>query len=167
MKNKSDVVNIETILFSGKRSLQWDEVELYLLRYCGVKKEVKETGDRIIIGSRFASEYCGSMYTKKLHGTLEKAKANAAQIIMELDENAVNRRWTANKDDKHCNDAKLGWYRYDVFFTLPVVFNEKRVINRYRGTLIARINDEGIYLHDIINIKKEDSKPFESNDRTV
>ena len=34
-------------------------------------------------------------------------------------------------------------------------------------TLIARINDSGIYLHDMINIKKEDSKPFESWDRTV
>ena len=28
--------------------------------------------------------------------------------------------------------------------------------------LVVRINDNGLYLHDIVNIKKEDSKPFES-----
>ena len=70
-------------------------------------------------------------------------------------------------DDKHNNDAKGGWYRYDTFFSLPVVFAGESSVNYYRGTIIARINDNGIYLHDIINIKKEDSKPFESEDRTV
>jgi len=50
---------------------------------------------------------------------------------------------------------------------MPTAHAGLKGINYYRGTMIARINDCGIYLHDIINIKKEDSKPFESNDRTV
>ena len=55
-----------------------------------------------------------------------------------------------------------GWYRYDAFFSLPVTFDGKQSLNYYRATLIVRINDSGLYLHDIVNIKKEDSKPFES-----
>ncbi len=74
---------IETILFSGKRNLSWKDVEEYLSRYTGKSYIILETKDKIQLGSRFAAEYCGSVYTKKLHGTLEKAKANAAQIIPE------------------------------------------------------------------------------------
>ena len=163
----NEFVGIKEILFSGKRTLQWSDVEEYLKKYSDNVYRVKETGEKIRIGARFADEYCESAYTKKLRGTLEKAKANAAQIIPNLIENASNRRWMENKDVKHDNDAKGGWYRYDVFFTLPVEFNGKKSVNGYRATLVARINDKGIFLHDMINIKKEDSKPFESNDRTV
>ena len=137
-------------------------MEEYLDRFRGKKVIVIETEDEIVIGSHFASEYCGSMYTKKLHGTLAKAKANASQILIELIANASNRRWIKNKDEKHKNDAINGWYRYDVLFSLPVVFDGKRTENYYKGTLVVRINNSGLYLHDLINIKKEDSKPFES-----
>ena len=142
-------------------------VEKYLERYVGKSITVKEYGDKIKIGSHFADEYCGSQYTKKLHGTLEKAKANAVQMLEELIESAGNRRWIDNKDKKHLNDAKGGWYRYEVFFSIPVSADGEVRENQYRATLVARINDMGIYLHDMINIKKEASKPFESEDRTV
>lgn len=155
-------VNIDEIRFSGKKNIPWKEVESLLSKYSGTSVKVLETGDIIQIGSHFASEYCGSLYTRKLHGTIEKAKANATLIIIELIENASNRRWVENKDDKHYNNAKGGWYRYDTFFSLPVNFAGKVSRNNYRCTIIARVNDKGIYIHDIINIKKEDSKPFES-----
>ena len=69
-----------------------------------------------------------------------------------------------NKDEKHAKDACKGWYRYDTFFSLPVYNDGGEAVreNVYRATIVARINDEGIYLHDIVNIKKEASKPFES-----
>lgn len=108
-------IEISEILFTGKRSLPWKDVEQYLLKYAGTSAIVTETGDIIKIGSYFASECCGSEYTQKLHGTLEKAKANVSQIIVELLESATNRRWVENKNKKHTNDAKGGWYRYDVF----------------------------------------------------
>ncbi len=50
---------------------------------------------------------------------------------------------------------------------MPIVFSGKASRNYYRATMVVRINDMGLYLHDIVNIKKEDSKPFESNDLTV
>jgi len=162
-----DFIEINSILFSGKRSFPWKKVEEYLSKYSGSIVTIKETGERIIIGSHFASEYCGSKYTQNLHGSVEKAKANAVQILPDLIREATNRRWVDNKDKKHGNDAKNGWYRYDVHFSMLVVFDGKVTRNYYRGTLIARVNDMGIYAHDIINIKKEDSEPFESQDRTV
>ena len=155
------IVKIERILFPGKKP-NMQEVEKYLDTSLESDYLVQETGDLIKIGSKFASEYCGSTYTKKLHGALLKVKANASQIIPNLIENASNRRWVENKDAKHDKNAKQGWYRYDVCFSLPVVFDGKQSLNCYRGTMVVRINDNGLYLHDIVNIKKEDSKPFES-----
>ena len=160
------VVEIHKIKYSGKRSFPWEKVKHDMSALSGKHIIVQETGDEIILGSRFSSEYCGSVYTKRLHGTLEKAKANAGSVIEELIKNATNRRWIENKKIKHCNDAGKGWYRYDVYFSMPIVFAGEESVNYYRGTLLARINDKGIYLHDLINIKKEDSKPFESKDRT-
>ena len=155
-------IEISEILFTGKRGLPWREVEKYISKYTGTSVTVMESKDVVQIGSHFATEYCGSVYTKKLHGTLEKAKANASQIIVELLENATNRRWVENKDKKHDNDAKGGWYRYDVFFKLPITFAGETSWNSYRGTAVVRLNDSGAYLHDIITIKKEYSKPLES-----
>ena len=74
-----------------------------------------------------------------------------------------------NKDKKHENDAKGGWHRYDVRFSLPVYDNQAIVAakNYYTATLVVKLNDAGTFVYDIINIKKEASKPFESEDRTV
>lgn len=155
-------IKINNILFTGKKSFPWKDVEKYLNKYENMNITVKETGDIIKIGSHFTDEYCRSTYTMKLHGTLEKAKGNAAQILCELIESATNRRWVENKEEKHNNDASGGWYRYDVYFSMPVVFDGKESWNYYRAVFVARINDRGIYLHDLINIKKEDSKLFES-----
>ena len=35
-------------------------------------------------------------------------------------------------------------------------------LNYYNGTIVVRINDKGMYLHDVINIKKEARKPTDS-----
>ena len=61
-------------------------------------------------------------------------------------------------------NANRGWFRYDVKFSIPVFDNEGNQTNEniYSATLVARINDEGVFLYDMINIKKEASKPFES-----
>ena len=155
------VVKIDRILFPGKNP-NLNDVKKYLNDNLELEYRVRETGDVLKIGSKFSSEFCGSSYTRKLKGAVLKAKANASQIIPGLIENATNRRRVENKESKHERDAKLGWYRYDAFFSLPVTFDGKQSLNYYRATLVVRINDSGLYLHDIVNIKKEDSKPFES-----
>lgn len=117
------------------------------------------------INSAFADEYAESKYTKALRGSLAKVKANIVQILPCLIENATNRRWIENKNIKHVNNANGGWYRYDTYFSVPVkAENEDDVWgNFYMATLVVRINDQGLFLHDIINIKKEAHKPRESN----
>ena len=154
---KKRYVNVETVLFHGRKNIDWDEVENYLKRYLGKSYRVIETQDVIKINTNSIDEFVSSRYTRKLKGTLAKAKANIALIIPELIENATNRRWVQNNDEKHCNNASKGWFRYDAWFAFPVQAeneNEKRW-NNYICTVIVNANDNGMYLYDVINIKKE------------
>ena len=62
------VVVLPQIIFGGKRTMQWKEVENYLIQYVGKMVEVQETKDVVYIGRDFADEYTNSIYTKKLKG---------------------------------------------------------------------------------------------------
>lgn len=155
---------IREIIFTGKQNIPWDKVEDYLKSYIGAQYVVKEYQDRIMIAGDFPDEYTESMYTKKLRGALAKVKANAAQIIEELIIHATNRRWVENKAEKHRQNAGEGWFRYDTYFLMPVQGNgenESR-INKYTATLIVRKTAKGMFLYDMINIKKEASTPLKS-----
>ncbi|MCM1091936.1 MAG: hypothetical protein NC413_13925 [Muribaculum sp.] len=95
---------------------------------------------------------------------MAKVKANIVQVLPQLIETAVNRRWSENKKDKHTNNAGKGWYRYDIYFCIPVQSENEQEVrwNFYVATMLVRINDQGLYLYDIINIKKEARMPRES-----
>lgn len=152
---------IKKVIFTNKQNIPWNDVEKYLKQYVGKIFVVKETEDIIHIGGDFPDEYTESRYTKSLRGALAKAKANAGTIIDEIIENAENRRWIDNKDEKHEKNAPDGWYRYDSYFGMPVQGsqeNEERV-NNYKVTVIVRIKGENLYLYDIVDIKKEASTP--------
>ena len=157
------VVVLPQIIFGGKRTMQWKEVENYLIQYVGKMVEVQETKDVVYIGRDFADEYTNSIYTKKLKGGLVKAKANLAQGIVEIIEIANGKRWSEDYEKKHKKKAQKGWYRYNSRFALPIV-NEKGAIERYniyQVVLIVRFAaDEKLYLYDIQNIKKETCKPL-------
>ena len=66
-------------------------------------------------------------------------------------------------------DAMYGWYRYSSRFALPV-FGEDGEITRYNVfnviMIIRHARDGKKYLYDIINIKKETSTLFQSEDIT-
>ena len=123
-----------------------------------------EYQDHISIAGDFPDEYAESQYTKKLRGAVAKVKANASQIIESLIVNATNRRWVNNKNDKHNRNASEGWYRYDTYFAMPVQGSGEcnKRLNYYIATLVVRKTTNGLYLYDIINIKKESSTPLES-----
>ena len=133
-------VPLENIIFTGKQNIQWKAVEQYLKRFVGMSFMVNEYKDKLHVSASFADEYAESRYTKSLRGGLAKVKA------------------------KHVNNAGKGWYRYDAYFSIPIqAENEENIRhNYYTATLVVRINDQGLYLHDIINIKKEARKPRES-----
>lgn len=114
-------------------------------------------------------EYANSNYTHRLKGASAKAKANAAQGLPEMIKIATGKHFEKNRKDKHNRDAKYGWYRYESRFALPV-FDENGGIERYNVfhvlMLMRHAKDEKIYLYDIMEIKKETSNLFQSNDLT-
>lgn len=158
---KSTVI-IKNVIFVNRQNIPWNEVERYLKRYVGKEFPVSKYNDVIHIAGDFPDEFSESQYTKKLRGTLAKAKANAATIIEEMIFNAENKRWIENKEKKHQKDAPGGWFRYDTYFGMPVQGSqeEKLRINMYKATLIARAKEGKLFLYDVINIKKEASTPL-------
>lgn len=157
----NNIVVINDIIFKGKRSITWPDVEKYLRQYVGEFYSIAETGDIVYIGTDLPDEYAGSNYTKHIKGTVAKAKANAAQAIPEIIEIATPKTAEENKKEKHSRNAKNGWYRYDTRFALPV-YDESGEVERYNvfsARLLIRHAASGkMYLYDVLEIKKETSK---------
>lgn len=153
------IVVISEIIFHGKRAINWDDVEKYLLRYVGQMVEVAKTKDIIYIGREFPDEYKGSTYTRNIKGAYLKAKANASQGIMELIEIATNKEWRENKKEKHMRKVKNGWYYYRTRFAIPVYSNEKalEMYNVYSARLVIIHARKKLYLYDMVDLKKEKS----------
>lgn len=151
-------VTLDEIIFKCKGKIDWAGVEQFLKQYVGRECRIDETNDFIYIGSEFPDEYANSKYSHKIYGTIGKAKANASQAIPELIEIATNISFQENTDEKHKNNAKYGWYRCTVRFSLPICNDKGQVIgkNHYQGRIIIRHGSDGKkYLYDIIDIKKE------------
>lgn len=151
-------VIIPQIIFKGKRSISWEQVEKYLMQYIGKIFEISETKDFVAIDKAFIDEYTGSVYTRKLVGALPKVKANISQGIPELIEIATDRRWKEDFENKHKKKAENGWYRYNTRFAMPVTDGKGEIIeyNMYQAVLIVRYSaDKKLYLYDIQNIKKK------------
>ena len=163
-EGRNRIPEIYDIIFKSKQNIPWNDVEKYLKKYIGSTYIVEIYKDKISIAGDFPDEYAESKYTKSLRGALAKAKANAAQIIGDLISSAENRRWIENKNSKHSKDASQGWYRYDTYFIVPVKGSDEMVErkNVYGATLVVRKTEQGMFLYDMINIKKEASMPLES-----
>lgn len=178
MERKVDVIEdlegkktvfIHDILFKGKRTINWDEVERYLQQYAGEFYKIEDCNKIVYIGSDLPDEYTHSKYTRILKGANAKAKANAAQGLPELLKIATNEVYEDNRKEKHIKDAKYGWYSYDSRFALPV-FGKNGEIERYNVFNVAMLVRHDIngkyYLYDMIKIKKETSILFRPNDFT-
>ena len=152
---------INDVIFKGKRSVEWKDVEKYLRQYVGEFYQIADTKDIIYIGADLPDEYVGSNYTEHIKGTVAKAKANAVQAILEMIEIATSKTYENNKKDKHRRQAKNGWYRYDSRFALPV-YGDNGEIERYNifsaRLLIRHASSGKMYLYDVLEIKKETSK---------
>ena len=165
----NEIVVIHDIRFKGKRMINWVEVEEYLKKFIGESYLVTKSDDLIFIGVDLPDEYSHSEYTRILKGANAKAKANAAQGIPELIEIATSKSYTQNYKEKHNSDAKYGWYRYESRFALPVFDETGEVIryNVFHVIIVVRHGRDGkMYLYDIMNIKKETSTLFQSEDIT-
>lgn len=143
-----NVSEIKKVIFLSKQNIPWNDVEQYLKYYIGKMYVVQEYQDYISIAGDFPDEFSESKYTKSLRGALAKVKANAAQIIDQMIENATNRRWAENKNVKHKNNASEGWFRYDTYFRMPVRGSGENVerFNQYKATLVVRKTSKGLFL---------------------
>ena len=160
--NGNKIVMINDIIFKGKRGIDWKDVEKYLKQYVGEFYTMADSSDIIYIGTDLPDEFTGSIYTRSLRGAAAKAKANAAQALPELVEIATDKHFKENMTDKHAYNAKNGWYRYNSRFGLPV-YDDNGEVLRYNifhaSMLIRHANDGKMYLYDILDIKKETSRP--------
>ena len=159
------IVIIHDIIFQGKRSLEWKDVEVYLKQFVGSSYLIEDTEDMVYIGADLPDEYAHSNYTMVLKGAKAKAKANAAQGLPELIKIATKKSHKENFKEKHSKNAKYGWYKYESRFALPVFDNcgEVERYNVYQVIILVRHAEDGkMYLYDVMNIKKETSNLFQS-----
>ena len=158
------IIIINDIRFKSRRSICWDDIEIYLKEYIGKYFEISETAEKIYIGSDFPDEFTHSNDTKSLKGANEKAKANMITTIEGLVQIATNKNEYPDYDRKHKSKAKYGWYRYDTRFGIPV-YNESGELLRYNifsTRMLVRCDKDGkLYLYDFVRTKKETSKPPE------
>ncbi len=156
-ENHNRIVQINEIIFKGKQHIDWDAVRTYALRYIDAIYVISSDGASIHLDKKFADEFAGSIDTKRLRGASAKAKANALQATPELLQISCNPRYIQNYEAKHAHDAKLGWYRYNSRFSLPVYENDQIIrYNVFKITMLIRHAEDGRkYLYDMVNIKKE------------
>lgn len=160
------VVLIPDIIFKNKQNIDWNEVESYLQRFVGEIVEITETKDVVYLGKDFPDEFSGSNYTRKTKGARAKAKANAAQGMLEMVEIATGKNFRENHKAKHNSDAANGWYYYTTRFALPIYDNDRKTdeYSIYSGCLVINCTAAGkMYLYDLVDIKKEASNPLKTN----
>ena len=161
------MVVLPEVIFWNKQDIEWDKVKNYLERYVDEVVEIMDTNDLVYIGNRFPDEYSGSNYTRKMRGARAKAKANAVQGIRKIVAIAKEKKFRENHKVKHMKDAKQGWYYYLTRFALPVYDNNKKtdIYNVYSACVVINKAANGkLYLYDIVDIKKEASNPFKTNE---
>lgn len=158
------IVIINDVRFKSRRNIEWAQVEEYLKEYIGKYYEITETSEKIYIGADFPDEFCHSMDKINLKGANEKAKANMTSVIGELIQIATNKASYKDFDNKHKSKAKLGWYRYDTRFGIPV-YDEQGELKKYNiffARMLVRCDENNkLYLYDFVRTKKETSSPHE------
>lgn len=81
----------------------------------------------------------------------KKVKGILSKYLKEIISNSFDRRFVNYKKSKHVKDAKYGFYRYKIVFSIKDDVKE----NIYEAVVLIR-NDANTkkYLYDILDIKK-------------
>ena len=109
------------------------------------------TSNTILIDDKTANEYIYSNYTRWKKQDIKYVKFILSNYIKELFMNANSKSYEANRKNKHNLDAKYGFYKYGVKFS--IVDNDKETT--YSCSLLVRNDAHGKkYLYDILDIKK-------------
>lgn len=113
--------------------------------------KITETNNSVIIDKKTSKEYTFSKYSRKLDAENKKVKGILSKYLKEIISNSFDRRFVNNKKAKHVKDAKYGFYRYKIVFSIKDDVKE----NIYEAVVLIR-NDANTkkYLYDILDIKK-------------
>lgn len=114
--------------------------------------KVLSDAQEIYVGKDLPGEYTQSEYTKGLFRDLRAAKFKAARILNDMLLIAEDVKWKEDKNGKHGDAAKNGWYYYKSRFAIPVLklSGEISHYNTYNATLLVRNDTDGkSYLYDI------------------
>ena len=113
--------------------------------------KITETNNSVIIDKKTSKEYTFSKYSRKLDAENKKVKGILSKYLKEIISNSFDRRFVNYKKAKHVKDAKYGFYRYKIVFSIKDVVKE----NIYEAVVLIR-NDANTkkYLYDILDIKK-------------
>lgn len=122
-----------------------------LNEFKGNTYKIIETNDSIVIDKKAVKEYVFSEYSKKLKYTKKLIKSMISKYINDFINYSSNKHFVNYKNPKHIKDAKYGFYKYSITFSL---INDNKE-SFYQAILLVR-NDanEKKYLYDILDIKK-------------
>lgn len=113
--------------------------------------KITETNNSVIIDKKTSKEYTFSKYSRKLDAENKKVKGILSKYLKEIISNSFDRRFVNYKKAKHVKDAKYGFYRYKIVFSIKDDVNE----NIYEVVVLIRNSeDKKKYLYDILDIKK-------------
>ncbi len=163
--NGEKVVLIPEIIFKNRQNIDWKSVEKYASHFVDRDIYIECTNDKVYVGNSFPDEYANSNYTRKLKGSIAKAKANAIQGISEMINISINKTFRDNLKVKKYINADCGWYYYNTRFALPI-YNDNVKTNEYciySGRIVINCSKSGrLFLYDIVDIKKEARNPLKT-----
>lgn len=113
--------------------------------------KITETNNSVIIDKKTSREYSFSKYSQSLNINTKKLKGILSKYLKEIISNSFDRKFVNYKKSKHVKDAKYGFYRYKIVFSIKDDVKE----NIYEAVVLIR-NDANTkkYLYDILDIKK-------------
>lgn len=113
--------------------------------------KITETNNSVIIDKKASREYSFSKYSQSLNINTKKLKGILSKYLKEIISNSFDRRFVNYKKAKHVKDAKYGFYRYKIVFSIKDDVKE----NIYEAVVLIRNSeDKKKYLYDILDIKK-------------
>lgn len=129
------------------------ELKRKLVEKVGLNYTVIESGQNVYIGRDLPNEFLYSRSSQSLNGNMKMIKYKLINYLEDLINYSENRYYEPNYKEKHKLDAKYGFYKYTVNFS--VVNNSLE--DFYKCIVLIRNDADGKkYLYDILGIKKID-----------
>ncbi len=117
----------------------------------GVEYTNLESSYNILIDKKTANEFIYSKYTKNQANNIKFVKYKLSKYLKELIENGKDKIFVNHKKEKHILDAKYGFYKYKITFSIV----EKNIESIYEAIVLIRNSYDGKkYLYDILKIKQ-------------